>query len=189
MRFSKRAKSTNNSSQNNVPYIFRKDKQSFFGNSNKDKEQEKHHQYFESKKEAYNYAQEKSILLNMGDGYVLERETSGYILENGHYIVLDPSKNTRTKSYNEIVIKENKNFVRFEGELYKIKSQFHVHPSGMKYTPGRIGVSRADLNLMFNRLGGTPISILYKGNEWVLSPGNQYQKYGYSYSLTNKGSW
>jgi len=39
------------------------------------------------------------------------------------------------------------------------------------------------------RLNGKPTSILYRGNEWLLSSGNQYQKHGYSYSLKNIGKW
>ncbi|QTD36399.1 hypothetical protein JL193_09525 [Polaribacter batillariae] len=121
--------------------------------------QQKIHHYFEKKKDAYNYAQEESILLDMGDGYVLEREVSGFALENGDYIVLDPSDNTRTESKNPITIKNGESYVKFEGEFYKIKSQFHTHPSGMKYAPGRIGVSKADLSLMFNRFKGASMSI------------------------------
>lgn len=75
-----------------------------------------------------------------------------------------------------------------KGNLYQIKSQFHTHPSGMNYTKG-VGVSRADLSLMNNTLNGAPMSILYRGNEWIISQGNQFSKHGYNYSLTNNGTW
>ena len=149
-------------------------------------------EYFESKKAAYDYAVEESILLDMGDGYVIEREVSGFALENGDYIVLDPTNNTRTKSYNNQLPSRYKGGalqVRYEGDWFNVKSQFHTHPSGMNYATGRIGVSGADLNLMYNTLNGAPMSILYRGNEWIVSPGNQYQKSGYGYSLKNNGSW
>ena len=67
----------------------------------------------------------------MGDGHVLEREVSGFALENGDYIVLDPSDNTRTESKNTITIKNGKSYVKFEGKLYRIKSQFHTHKGGI----------------------------------------------------------
>jgi hypothetical protein len=145
-------------------------------------------EYFESKKAAYDYAVEESTLLELENGYTIEREVSGFALENGDYVVQDPTNNTRTRSYNEIIVKGGKNYVRHNGKLYQIKSQFHTHPSGMNYTEG-VGVSRADLRLMNNTLSGAPMSILYRGNEWIVSQGNQFSKYGYSYSLTNNGSW
>ena len=92
------------------------------------------------------------------------------------------------KSFNEIIVKGGKNYVRHNGNLYQIKSQFHTHPSGMNYTKG-VGVSRADLSLMNNTLNGAPMSILYRGNEWIISQGNQFSKHGYNYSLTNNGTW
>jgi len=33
------------------------------------------------------------------------------------------------------------------------------------------------------------MSILYRGNEWIVSAGNQFNKYGYNYSLKNNGAW
>ncbi len=140
--------------------------------------QEYVNEYFTSKKAAYDYAMEQSVLLDMGDGYVLEREVSNLALENGDYIVLDPKNNTRTKSYNNQIKSRYKSGViqvKYEGEWYNVKSHFHTHPSSMSYISG-IGVSKADLSLMFNTFGGNPISILYRGNEWILSLGNQYQK-------------
>ncbi len=33
------------------------------------------------------------------------------------------------------------------------------------------------------------MSILFKGNEWLLNKGDQYYKYDYGYSLKNIGKW
>ena len=128
----------------------------------------------------------------MGNGYVLDREVSGFALENGDYIVFDPSNNTRKRSFNNHIPSRFKSGVlqvKFKGKWYYVKSQFHTHPSTMNYASGRIGVSEADLNLMFKRTGGNPMSILYRGNEWMVSKGNQFNKYGFNYSLKNNGSW
>ena len=135
------------------------------------------------KKNAFNYATKES---QTKDGF---REVSGFALENGDYIVFGPSNNTRKESFNPMVTRNGKVYAKFEGKLYKIKSQFHTHPSTMKYAPGRIGVSKADLKLMFYKTAGNPMSILYRGNEWIVSKGNQFNKYGFNYSLKNNGSW
>jgi hypothetical protein len=145
--------------------------------------------YFTSKEAAYDYAIEESILLDLGNGYIIQIEVSGFALKNGNYIVLDPSKNTRTRSYNPMVLKNGKLYVRYFGKLYEIKSQFHTHPSNMSYASGRIGVSEADLSMIYNTFHGESMSILYQGNEWVVSPGNQYKKFGYGYTLKNNGAW
>ena len=143
--------------------------------------------YFDKKKDAYNYAVEES-----NDGSILSREVSGFALENGDYIVLDPENNTKKKSFNNQIPARYKSGVlqvKYAGEWYNVKSQFHTHPSDMNYASGRIGVSKADLSLLFNRFKGASMSILYRGNEWIVSNGNQFNKYGYNYSLTNNGPW
>ena len=98
-------------------------------------------------------------MLELENGYTIEREVSGFALENGDYVVQDPTNNTRMKSFNEIIVKGGKNYVRHNGNLYQIKSQFHTHPSGINYTEG-VGVSGADLRLMNNTLNGAPMSSL-----------------------------
>ena len=159
------------------------------GNSTSSGQQIGETRYFDNKRDAYDYAMEESILLDMGNGNVIDREVSGYALKNGDYIVLDSTKNTRTISYNKMILKRGRFYAKYNGELYAIESQFHTHPSGTNHVLGRIGVSKYDLKLMFNILNSDSMSILYRGNEWIVNPGNQFSKYGYNYSLRNNGSW
>ncbi|MGB2128583.1 MAG: hypothetical protein ACPHXR_03810, partial [Flavicella sp.] len=142
-------------------------------------------EYFVSKSDAYNYVKEQ-VQLPWGG----TREVSGFALNNGHYIVLDASNNTRTSSDNnrlKTFFNENNEWsVMYMGESYTIKYHFHTHPP----TIGRcdpIGVSQKDLQLRnrFNK----PIRILHKGIEWEVGSGNDYINGKYHYSLTNKGIW
>jgi hypothetical protein len=120
--------------------------------------------YFTSKKAAYDYAIEESILLDLGNGYVIQREVSGFALENDHYIVLDPTNNTSTRSFNNQLptrIKSGVLQVKYHGKWYNLKSQFHTHPSNMSYASGRIGVSESDLMLIYGTFKGASMSIFY----------------------------
>ena len=162
------------------------------GNSTSSGQQIGETRYFDNKRDAYDYAMEESILLDMGNGNVIDREVSGFALKNGDYIVLDATNNTRTRSFNNQLparFKRGILQVKYARNWYNVKSHFHIHPSSINFSPGRIGVSESDLNILYNQFNGSPISILYRGNEWILKYGNQYMKYGYNYSLTNNGIW
>ncbi len=140
--------------------------------------------WFNSKKAAYQYATDKS--------FQLDKEVSGYSLENGECVVLDPSENIERSSRNDQIqtykINGSKQHYVFKGGRYvKITGQFHTHPTIVNTSNNPIGVSVADLRVM-NRLN-TPITILHMSTEWQVTNGSDYSYDRYSFSLKNLGLW
>lgn len=153
------------------------------------------HVYFEifnNKADAYNYAVELS-------NGILTLEVSGYKLETGDYIVFDPvlMQNSSHSSHNPSITINGSSHRYFKvlGYNYEIIGHFHTHPATYKNTTSP---SPADLHFL-NSIGLNKTSILYKGQEWIVSKGGSSYKYytdkktnnryKYNYSLSNLGKW
>jgi len=143
--------------------------------------------YFTDPKQAYDYMWTNSF---DKDGNPI-RETSAWILKNGHIIVLPYSHNTLTKSYNCALRVRSKNGiydrVNFNGRWYKISSHAHTHPSQIDFAPsGSPGDPRGDYK-MYDRLNlspQNPMFILHDGvirSVWINRVGR--------WDSRNLGTW
>lgn len=151
---------------------------------------------FFNKKDAYSHAVKESLddtgSFTKFDNKI-GKEVSGFILEDGSYIVLDPFDNKYDKSHNDqlrtFFNKEGKLFVEYDGKEYAIKSHFHTHPTKSRPGVDGIDVSDADLSTL-KQLKVDSICILYNGEEYEVRLGGNYtSKSGIKYSVRKIGKW
>jgi len=113
-----------------------------------------------------------------------ERETSGFELKGGKFLMLPNDKNIMTESINPYSIIDGKNYAMYEGRSYEIIGHAHTHPMQTNPNGHPIGVSGADIKFMKD-LRLKSVNIIYNRGIYLIngtsSNINGYKVYNYNW--------